>query len=439
MNIWDLIYGFTTIRANKTPSLRFGINLEDIPDVKQDPEPHNHTTIYTCCRILADNLSRMPIEVKRDGKPDPKHKLYSKLRYKPNNYQNTQMFWSTVEYNRDTFGNAFVDIRREDWEIIPPQTITDYELKNGQLTYIIDWSLDPYQEKGKQRATKIERIPAQKLLHFRGISGDGIIGLSPIAAALQNMKIRDKATGTIVSFYNNRAVSPLAIESRLDSPSAARAFSEGMDKFEKTYVGVQNAGKPIQLPPNTKLTPLSIQFADAQLIETLKFTRDEITAMYGIPSFMINDKEIQQMDIEQQSLEFRSFTLAPITRIYQEELEFKLLSDKDRRNGITIEFDTDVLVEVDIETKAMAYNKMVTTGLMSPNEAAAKLGTQPIQGPFGDMKFLQAQYVPIEMFDKYNPLMKEDPTVKTKATDNTEGKVTEKPDKPENKNNIEEK
>ena len=416
MNIFDISYAlYYGIKSMGRPGVRYEVYESQLGDVDgkdtQIPEPHNAITIFTASRILSSTISQLPLNITKEGKVYKENDLYYSLRYRMNEVQNNQSFWATLEYHRGVYGNAFVDIRKGVNRIIHPALVTDYDFKGlgGRLRYKISWSnaTDLVQDKYKAYKSEDEWVENKDLLHFKGLSVDGIFGLPPVSAAAQSMRITDKASNTIISFYKNRAMSPMALESTINTAAGAKATNEALGEFDKKYVGSWKAGKSLQLPPNTKLTPLAIHFADAELVATMKFTKDEIFALYGIPSFMYAASNEVQMDIEQQSLNFKTFTIAPVVSIYEEELAYKLLSKEDRINDVSIDFDLDKLVESDLKTKANAYRSLVTSGLMSPNEGIAKFGGEPIDGEYGDYHYLQTQYLNLEDYGR-NPLLQGD-------------------------------
>lgn len=436
MSIFDDLAFFvgSRISIGSSPTARFGIHINDTEaKLEQDGEKTSISTVYTCQKKLSENISRLPIKVTKEGKFEKDHKLNKRL-YRPNGYQNRQVFWSTIEILTNNYGNAFVDLRKDNWELIHPKYLDDYEIKNGVLRYHFDYTLKSDSDiltgkltrpsNGKEK----EWVESKDLLHFKGVSTNGIIGLSPIAAFLLNLTIQTKAANTIIQFYKNRAVSPMAVASEIQNTAAYNKMKEAMEDFEDQYQGSQNWGKPIVLPPNTKLLPMAMQFADAQLIETLKFTRDEIAALYGVPQFMFNDTVTQQREIEQQTLFFKVFTIAPKVAMYESELNFKLLDFKEEIDGVEISFDMDIMVEADLKTKIDAYTVAITKGLMTPNEAARKFGSTIVNNPLYDEKFLQQQYWPISW-------MKQDDQKTTGDVDNksSDNKPDEKAGKENNK------
>jgi len=383
--------------------LRFNWRL-GVPknSVEQDYLDSAEGVVYTCCKILADNVSRLPIEIKhRDDSGTVKskdHYLWDILRNTPNGYQSPQVFLSTLEYQRSFYGNAFAYIHRnkasgeiQRFEIIHPNSVKNAKIVEGVLYYIIEMEVD---------GVSTERnVKSDDILHFRSVSGNGIFGISPIYAMKHDLNVIDQAGKTITNFYKNNATSTMALKSSIGDSRNYQALKQAQTDFVETNGGADNAGKIITLPPNTELIKVASNYADAQLIETLKLKNKDILAAYQIPEFLFGD--VKSIDIENMSLTFRLYTIAPILAIYESEFVFKLLTTKEKRSGFYIAFDTDSLISSDFVSKVTAISTLVKNGLISPNEALLKLGNKKIDGEFGDYHMMQMQYIPLEKYQQY--------------------------------------
>ena len=76
-----------------------------------NPHRIGEITYWTCLKTLSDKISSLPPQIyKTDGECSSpvKHYLNYLLQTQPNAYQNASIFWSTVEYNRNHLGNAFI-------------------------------------------------------------------------------------------------------------------------------------------------------------------------------------------------------------------------------------------------------------------------------------------------------------------------------------------
>lgn len=377
-------------------------NVYDLYKTIGDVDKEKVSAVYNSAKILSENISRLPLIIKKDNRTElTNHRLYWLLRFAPNNFQNAQIFISTIEYHRNIYGNAFVRIFRNKttgypiyFKIIHPALICGYNFIEGQLYYFIDHSRDEDTDR-----TDIEPVNAYDILHFKHISKDGIFGITPLEAANDEAQILGKAAKTVNSFYNKSAIAPTVLESTINSPALIEAQKEATKDLEKKYGGYLSTGSFIPLPANTKLTFVPVNFDQAKLIESKKFAKKEIYSLYNIPPYFHGEGDNQ--NIEEQLLEFKNFTIAPIAAIYIAELESKLLYKNELINNIHITFDNNALLDADITTKSNAAKTMINAGTMTPNQGAKFLGNEPIDSPFGDLHFIQTQNQPIEYYDKW--------------------------------------
>ena len=337
----------------------------------------------TCVKILSETVGKMPIGVwKTDstkGKvKDKGHYLYNILHRQPNNYTTANTFFQTSENHRNYKGNSFARIHRHSgtgrvqWlETIPPSKVKNYSIKGNDLYYTL---LD--------NDDKEYVLNQSEILHFRMMSPDGVWGINPISALSLNMGITHKGMQSLDSFYKNNALSPKALKTIVGSSNAAKS-KEALAEFNAANSGVMNAGKWINLPPNTDIVDLQINLADAQIIESLKFNSQQIAALYGVPVYMATGDFTQSKfnNIEQSQLSFKVNTISSITRMYKAELESKLLTEKDRKAGIEIEFNLNSLVEPDTKTKVEYYRGLANIGAITPHQIAVleSLPADPVQ------------------------------------------------------------
>lgn len=382
------------------------------------------SAVFSAIRILSDNLSRLPIELV-DTEPTitplKSDTRYYLLRYKINKWMSSKRFISTCEYHRNTNGNAFARIIRNTYsgkvaelEPLHPAWFTHYTFVNGQLFMLIDHSLNPDTE----RADK-EWINYDDLLHFVGVSTNGIWGINPLDIADRAAQVIGKGEATIDNFYDNNAFSPMVMESKIDTgmdPAAIAAMKESEKNFTDDHLTLGNKGKMIRLPWNKTLKPISINMADAEINATIERMTDSISNIFNVPNFMLSGSDTQK-NIEEQTLYFKAFCIAPIADIYATELNIKLLSKDELLSGRRFSFDGRVLIEMDIKTLTTAARLQVTAGMASLNEGIRMVGNKPINTPTGDLHFVQQQNQAIENYDEWKATSK-----KTNNDGNNESK-----------------
>src|SRR5690625_436909 len=93
----------------------------------------SEATYFSSLKILSESIGKLPLHMyQRTDKgiiPSDKENVYSLLKLRPNPYMTASTFWSTVEMNRNHYGNAYVWKRYEGLEvkdlwIMPSNSVT---------------------------------------------------------------------------------------------------------------------------------------------------------------------------------------------------------------------------------------------------------------------------------------------------------------------------
>lgn len=355
--------------------------------------------VYTSIKVLSDAVSRMPLNIYSDvegGRTVDKNDYrYSLLHYNPNSWTSQQTFFGALEYWRNLKGNSFARIHRDSFgrvvslTLIKPSLVKSYGVENGQLYYFI-----------QNENNTTETVNASEILHFRTITKDGIWGINPIEALRLNISMSSKGLTMMDSFYGNQAMSPKAIKSTV-SGANQKQLLEGLKEFKEKYTGPANAGNMPILPPNSELVDMSMNIADAQFIDTLKFNAQQIAALYGVPAWMVGILEQTKFaSVETTQRDFMASTLGAILRAYRQELESKLLTTEERLNGISIEFNTEAYYELDTKSRIENLNTLQKMGVVTPNQIC-KLEGWPTYDS-GDFHILPGNYLTVDKIVENN-------------------------------------
>jgi len=362
----------------------------------------NISTVYTSCKILAEDVGSFPLNIYENtddgGKVVVKDDYrYSLLHYNPNAYTSSNTFFSTLEYIRNLKGNSFAFIHRNkkglvtNLEILHPSHIVGFNIKNNELYY-------KYQENENSKEIIIN---ANDILHFKSLSNDGIWGINPIEKLRMNLSTTYKAFTTIDKFYDNNATSPKALRTIVPEGINPKEWQNKVADFTAKYGGFNNAGKVVTLPPFTELQDITLNFADAEFIATIRFNADQIASLYRVPPHLVGNFESSKFNnLEQLQLNYKINTIRPILRMYRQEMESKLLTTEERIKGISIEFNTNALVETDAKTRIDNMKNLFGMGSMTPNQICKMEGFPAYEG--GDEHFLLTQLMSVEQYNKKN-------------------------------------
>lgn len=394
------------ITPKKTVNMQSEELLEWLGITTRNKNILSEVTYFTCLKMLSETLGKMSIKMYKETdkgvtRTSP-NKAYKLLKYRPNPYMTPSIFWATVENNRNHFGNAYVYIRRQfeakkyggkveikDLWIMPSenvQVILDDKGIFGNKDAL--WYVYTDKDSGEQFVFK-----GQDVLHFKtSFSFDGILG-QPVSQIL-----RHTLDGGVESqnFINNlyktglTAKATLEYTGDLDSTKEERLL-KGIEKFAN---GSQNAGKIIPIPLGMKITPLNIKLTDSQFYELKKFSALQIAGAFGIKPNQINNYEKSSYaNSEMQQLSFYVDTELFILKQYEEEINFKLLEDKEKDENVYYKFNEKSILRTDAKTQAECITSYVNNAIYTPNDARAYLDMPSVEG--GDVLICNGNYIPI--------------------------------------------
>ena len=132
--------------------------------------------VWSCVRLLSDSIGALPLKSYRKvtgGREDFENPL---LQLWPNPEMTAMDLWSLVTVHLNVYGNAYLgkvfDGARvsELWPIHPEAVIV--RRVNGQKTYQI---------RDRAGSPSTDVFTARDVIHVKGMSLDGLMGLSPIA------------------------------------------------------------------------------------------------------------------------------------------------------------------------------------------------------------------------------------------------------------------
>jgi HK97 family phage portal protein len=175
------------------------------------------------------------------------------------------------------------------------------------------------------------------------------------------------------------------------------------------FNGPSNAGKIAVITADVKFTSLSMNASDAQLVDQLKWTAENICSCFHVPPYMVGVAEPP-----------RGVQLEAILQMYYSQCLQSLITSfedcLDEGLGIAgtaygTEFDIDDLIWMDTPTKTKAAADAIGAGAISPDEARARyFGLGPVEG--GDTPYMQQQMFSLKALaqrDAQDPFAKPTP------------------------------
>nr|WP_240962384.1 phage portal protein [Sphingobium sp. TB-6] len=350
------------------------------------------SAVWACINLLAGTIASLPLMVYRTNRDGSRsvardHPLYFVLHDSANWDQTALDFWEYQVAAIELQGNAYALIEQrvngDIGSLVPlrPDAVKA-ERVNGRIRYT-------WRENGKEFTR-----PGDQILHIRGPLGDAMSGVSTLAACRATLDAAAFADGAASAFFEN-GVRPSGILKTADSLTGPqRQVAE--DLLNEKFVGAMKAGRPMLLDRGMTWEQLTINPEDAQMLESRKFSVEEICRLFGIPPHMVGHTENSTSwgtGLEQQTLGFVKFSLRRRLKRIEQALEKQLLSARDRVEGVKIEFNLEGLLRGDSKARAAFYQSGLANGWTTINEVRALENLPPVAG--GDVPRMQMQNVPI--------------------------------------------
>lgn len=364
----------------------------DVPNLDQPVDQEKamkYSAVSSCIRVRGETFASVPVmlykKIKDGRDPVTDETIYDVLHYQPNDEMAPFGFKETMMANFDMNGNTvcerLVNPKGELVGLYPYNNVKiDRDPTTKKLIYIIN--------DGNPGTQKILR--RDQVLHVPNLSFDGVFGMSPISYAAQSIALGLSYESFGVNFYKNAANPSGAIEvpNELSEPS----FKRLKEDLKKNHQGLVNTGTPIILEGGGSWKQITINPIDAQLIESKYFSIEDICRIYRVPQHLVNKLDRSTFNnIEHLSLEFVMYTMLPIFKRFEDNINMQLLTRAQRMSGLYIEFKIDGLLRGDAKSRAEAYAVGRQWGWLSVNDIRKLENMPPIAN--GDIYLQPMNYI----------------------------------------------
>lgn len=357
-------------------------------------------TYFACLKKLSESVGKltlkMYINTDKGVLKSVDKSLYNIFKLRPNSYMSAATFWSTVEMNKNHYGNAYVWCRYNKSELLDL-----WIMPTNDVRVVIDdggflgkrnkiWYIYTDSKTHKEYVFRNDEV-----LHFKtSTTFDGIMGKSVGEILKATIDGGLESQNFMNNLYKTGLTGKAVLEYSGDlNEGAKRKLVKGFEDFAN---GSTNAGKIIPVPLGMKLIPLDIKLTDGQFFELKKYTALQIASAFGIKPTQINDFEKSSYaSAEAQNLAFYVDTLLYILKSYEEEITYKVLTDKQLNEGYFFKFNVNIILRADLKTQMEALAKGVNNAIYTPNEARNILDLPAMEG--GDKLLINGNYMPAEM------------------------------------------
>lgn len=346
------------------------------------------SSIFSACSLLSRIIGSLPLPIYRmrsDGGKDVADDLrgFGLLNWQPNPEMTATTFKRMMEWHRLLFGHACAEIQ---WA------------GDGQPAYawlIEGWRVRPMRRPDKSLYYLVDgqrEVEPRDLIYVPAVSWNGVWGQSFIDYAIESLGLGITAQEFAARFFGNGA-RPGGILKHPGNPKP-EARAEMRRSWQENHGGAERAhgtgviwGGWEYVRDGGSLSP-----QETQLLETRRFTTEEVSRWTGIPPHMLSDlSRATFSNIEEMGTNLVTYCVRPICVDYEQEYDRKMFDPP----NVFSRHDFMELTRGNTLARVAYYSGLFNIGALSDNEIRHAEDMNPI-GPDGDRRFVPLNMVPID-------------------------------------------
>jgi HK97 family phage portal protein len=359
-------------------------------DVTQD-KALEAAAVYAGVKVLGEDVGSLPFFLykanRKTGDIDKyyDHPLYETLHDQANPETDAGEFVEALTSHAALCGNGYAWIQRESDRVrLWPWNPHDVRVVRNDRGFPVYM----HREAGGQE----KPYPQDEVFHLRGFTLNGTTGDNLLHRARHLIGLTLAAEEYAGRFFSSSSMTHLVLE----RPAGTQALgADGVklvkEAWAKWHQGLKNAWEPAVLQEGMTAKLLQPKHSETQLIEQRTFQVIEICRILRIPPHRLAElSRATFSNIEQQSIDYATYTLGPWRRRWKQAVHRCLLTaeDKaDRNISVYAEHSVEALQRGDFKTQSEGWARMLEKGVFSINDVLRFLNMSPIEG--GDAHFIQ--------------------------------------------------
>lgn len=331
------------------------------------------SAVWASVRIISETLASIPVDVYyRDGEQRRRaseHPVSKLIAHSPNKTSSSFTFRETLAANLCLHGNAYAVIVR-DAAARPIELVSIHPLRvkikvnKGEKFYVVD-----------DKKTYSD----EEMLHFVGLSFDGVKGQSPLDALRDAIGMGIAAQQFGSEFFANGANmgGVLTHPGRLTDDQIKRL----KDSWNRSNAGLGKSNGTAVLEEGMKYERIGIPPDAAQFLQSRRFTVEDIARAFRVPPAMLAElsNSSTRANVEEQAISFVRDTMNPYIARFETELNRKLFRE-DEYGQYYVRFTVDGLLRGDIKSRYSSYSIARQWGWLSVNDIRDLENLNPIEG-----------------------------------------------------------
>lgn len=362
------------------------------------------SAVYACTTLISGDVSKLRMKLMQQDEDG----IWTEVRgnspfwpvlRRPNEYQTIVQFLEQWVISKLLWGNTYVYLRRDNRNIpvrmyvLDPRLVVPKVTEDGTVYYGLK----------ADRLSQIDVeiiVPSEDIMHDRAAClFHPLCGVSPIYACASSATQGIRIQYNSAKFFENMS-RPSGMLTSPDKITNQKA-QELKAQFEQAMSG-GNVGRLLVAGDGLKYEPITMNATDAQLIEQLKWTIEDVARCFHVPLHKIGaGVGTPFANVASLNQDYYSQTLQVLIESIEALLNAQLgIADAEGKT-YSVELDLEGLLRMDPLSRAERHAKLVGAGIEAPNEARAGEDLKPVKG--GETPYLQQQNWPLDVLAEREP------------------------------------
>lgn len=351
------------------------------------------STVWSCISLIASMIASLPLfvytrtmngqrQLARDSM------LWQLLHDSPNSRMTPMEFWMAMLLNLMLRNNAYARVERNDkgeamavWPM-PSDQVEVRVLDDGSMIYLY------------RLGANLAVLASENVLHLKGL-GNGTMGLDRLdymRATTGESANAQRAANQV--FSNGGKPSGILMVDRVLKPDQRDALKRNFAQMVEA-----NTSRLFVLEADMKYQGISFSPEDQQLLETRRFTVEELCRWFGVPPVLVGHSNVTTWGTGVAEIidGFFKLVVRPALVNLEQAITKRVLTSGQRAR-FSVEFSFDALLRASLKDRIEIYAKAAQNGLKTRNECRQLENDPPIAG--GDELTAQTNLAPLHMLGK---------------------------------------
>lgn len=350
----------------------------------------NDSTYSKCINLFSENIAKLPIVTKvktEKGDIDADNfYLYEKLRLRPNASMNAFECIKALVAMTKHYGSAGLYIDRDNKGLVKDL----YPVRINQ--FIVD-------NTGLINSTKNNKVLVEftcgdvsgscfekDIIILRDNSINGINFRKTRSYIRDSIDTNVKAQKYQSQLFSNGLTNKIVVQLTSDIKED-KELRKVQTKFDRMY---SNNGRVFTVPAGYNVSAMNLSLADSQFAELKIIGKQDITSAIGVPYSLIEKGSLT----EEETIAFLSNAIIPIITALEQEMDWKLLTPTERKQGYKIRFNVNAMLRTSPEKQSIILDRYVKDGIYTINDCKRILGVPLVEG--GDIVTLPSGQITLE-------------------------------------------